>query len=82
MVSVNTMNTFPQVTVDNESMIWRYGHTITAITISSSLVVVIMFGGKRLRLLDDVLSDTVVLEFGEYTIVMNSVVHVCMICKY
>ena len=81
MTSVNTMNTFPQVTVDDESMIKRYEHTITAITISSSLVVVVVFGGESSS--GDVLSDTVVLEFGEYTIVMkHSVVHVCMICKY
>ena len=79
MASVNTMNTFPQVTVDDESMIKRYKHTITAITISSSLVVVVVFGGWN----DGVMSDTVVLEFGEYTIVVkHSVVHVCMICKY
>ena len=58
------MNTFPQVTVDDESMIKRCEHTITAITISSSLVVVVVFGGWS----HDVLSDTVVLEFGEYTI--------------
>ena len=82
MASVNTMNTFPQVTVDDESMIKRIEHTITAITISSSLVVVVVFGGESSRS-SDVLSDTVVLEFGEYTIVMkHSVVHVCMICKY
>ena len=70
MVSVNTMNTFPQVTVDDESMIMleRSEHTITAITISSSLVVVVVFGGKRSS--GDVLSDTVVLVFGEYTIVL------------
>ena len=81
MASVNTMNTFPQVTVDDESMIKRSQHTITAITISSSLVVVVVFGGESS--ISDVLSDTVVLEFGEYTIVMkHSVVHVCMICKY
>ena len=64
MVSVNTMNTFPQVTVDDENMIWRTEHTITAITISSSLVVVVVFGGWS----NVKLSDTVVLEFGEYTI--------------
>ena len=85
MASVITMNTLPQVTVDDESMIKRSEHTITAITISSSLVVVVVFGGQSSTgglLLDDVLSDTVVLEFGEYTIVMkHSVVHVCMICK-
>ena len=81
MASVTTMNTFPQVTVDDESMIRRSLHTITAITISSSLVVVVVFGGSGSR--HNVLSDTVVLEFGEYTIVMkHSVVHVCMICKY
>ena len=75
------MNTFPQVAVDDESMIRRKEHTITAITISSSLVVVVVFGGRRAS--HNVLSDTVVLEFGEYTIVMkHSVVHVCMICKY
>ena len=74
MCSVNTMNTFPQVTVDDESMIKRSQHTITAITISSSLVVVVVFGGVS----SGVLSDTVVLEFGEYTIVMkHSVLHVC-----
>ena len=75
MASVNTMNTFPQVTVDDKSMIKRSGHTITAITISSSLVVVVVFGGNFLT----VFSDTVVLEFGEYnyTIVMkHGVVHV------
>ena len=65
-----------QVTVDDKSMIKRYEHTITAVTISSSLVVVVVFGGKPSSY--DVLSDTVVLEFGEYT----GVVHVCMICKY
>ena len=75
------MNTFPQVTVDYESMIKRTHHTITAITISSSLVVVVMFGGLDSG--DNELSDAVVLEFGEYTIVMkHSVLHVCMICKY
>ena len=79
MCLVNTMNTFPQVTVDDKIMIVRSEHTITAITISSSLVVVVVFGGVY----GDDLSDTVVLEFGEYTIVMkHSVVHVCMICKY
>ena len=78
VTSVNAMNTFPQVTVDDKSMIRRWPHdTITAITISSFLVVVVVFGGELLS------SDTVVLKFGEYTIVMNhSVVHVCMICKY
>ena len=81
MASVNIMNTFPQVTVDDESMIKRRYHTITAITISSSLVVVVVFGGKSSGYNE--LSDTVVLEFGEHTIVMkHSVVHVCMICKY
>ena len=81
MASVNTMNTFPQVTVDDESMIRRSLHTITAITISSSLVVVVVFGGEFSSV--DVLPDTVVLEFGEYTIVMkHSMLHVCMICKY
>ena len=64
MTSVNTMNTFPQVTVDDESMIKRYKHTITAITISSSLVVVVVFGGKG-SVFGNVFSDTVVLEFGE-----------------
>ena len=86
MASVTTMNTFPQVTVDDESMIRRSLHTITAITISSSLVVVVVFGGEfssdnmtSVRML----SDTVVLEFGEYAIVMkHSVLHACMICKY
>ena len=78
------MNTFPQVTVDDESMIKRSEHTITAITISSSLVVVVVFGGMTFdgdntSLVDDLL-DTVVLEFGEYTIVMkHNVLHVCMI---
>ena len=77
MASVNSMNTFPQVTVDDESMIKRSQHTITAITISSSLVVVVVFGGWSSS------DNTVVLEFGEYTIVMkHSVLHVCMICKY
>ena len=81
MASVNTMNTFPQVTVDDESMIKRRDYTITAITISSSLVAVVVFGG--LSPSDGLLSDTVVLEFGEYTIIMKlSVVHVCIICKY
>ena len=76
------MNAFPQVTVDEESMIKRSLHTFTAITISSSLVVVVVFGGRD-SAFGNVLSDTVVLEFGEYTIVMkHSVVHVCMICKY
>ena len=64
MVSVNT-NTFPQVIVDDESMIKRQHHTITAITISSSLVVVVVFGGRD-SAFGNVLSDTVVLEFGEY----------------
>ena len=69
MTSVNTMNTFhAQVTVDDKSMIKRSNHTITAITISSSLVVVIVFGGESSN--DDDLSDTIVLEFGEYTIVI------------
>ena len=87
MASVHTMNTFPQVYVEDESMIKRSDHTITAITISSSLVVVVVFGGvcpfnNALSIvLSDKLSDTVVLEFGEYTIVIkHSVVHVCMIC--
>ena len=56
------MNTFPQVTVDDESMINRNEHTITAITISSSLVVMVVFGGRSIVF--DV-ADTVVLEFGE-----------------
>ena len=60
------MNTFPQVTVDDESMIKRNEHTITAITISSSLVVVVVFGGESSSHDRVVLSDTVVLEFGEY----------------
>ena len=73
MASVNIMNTFPQVTVDDESMIKREDHTITAITISSSLVVVIVFGGLSSS------DNTFVLEFGKYTIVMkHRVVHVCM----
>ena len=55
------MNTFPQVTVDDESTIKRIRHTITAITINSSLVVVFVFGGRSP-------SYVVVLEFGEYTI--------------
>ena len=80
------MNTFPQVTVDDESMIRRSLHTITAITISSSLVVVVVFGGELSS--DNMtsftaLSNIVVLEFGRYAIVMkHSVEHVCMICKY
>ena len=41
-----------------------------------------MFGGEPSFYVNE-LSDTVVLEFGEYTIVMkHSVLHVCMICKY
>ena len=64
MTLVNALNTFPlQVTVDDESMIKRYKHTITAITISSSLVVVVVFGGRDSHGVE--LSDTVVLEFGE-----------------
>ena len=85
MASVNTMNTFPQVTVDDESMIKRDDHTITAITISSSLVVVVVFGGESssdntfVVTSSGVLSDTVVLEFSEYTIVMkHSVLRTCM----
>ena len=76
------MNILPQVTVDDESMIMRREHTITAITISPSLVVAVLFGGESFTFIDDEeLSDTVVLEFGEYTIVMkHSVVHVCKIC--
>ena len=72
--SVRTVNTFPQVAVDDEYMITRSEHTITAITISSSLVVVVVFGGVY----GDDLSDTVVLEFGEYYIIVmkHSVVHV------
>ena len=69
MTSVNTMNTFPQVTVDDKSMIKRSDHTITAINISSSLVVVVVFGGESSN--GDDLSDTVVLEFGEYTVVIK-----------
>ena len=78
LVDMASVNTFPQVTIDDESMIKRREHTITAITISSSLVMVVVFGGRDIG---NVLSDTVVLEFGEYiTIVMkHSVVHVCMI---
>ena len=72
------MNTFPQVTVDDESMIKRYNHIITAITISSSLVVVVVFEGWSIV----ELSDTVVLEFGEYAIVIVMKHIVCMICKY
>ena len=60
------MNTFSQVTVDYERMIKRSQHTITAIPISSSLVVVVVFGGVSSD--NNELSDTVVLEFGEYTI--------------
>ena len=67
MASVNTMNTFPQVTVDDESMIRRSQHTITAITISSSLVVVVVFGGLSYSGgLLALFSNTEVLEFGEY----------------
>ena len=78
MCSLNTINTFLQVTVDNKTMKLRSEHTITAITISSTLVVVVVFGGSGSTVISDVLSDTVVLEFGEYTIVMkHSVVHVC-----
>ena len=79
MASINTMNTFPQVTVDDESMIKRRYYTITAITISSSLVAVVVFGG--LSPSDGLLSDTVVLEFGEYKIIMKlNVVRVCIVC--
>ena len=78
MTSVNTMNTFPQITVEDESMIKRYNHIITAITISSSLVVVVVFGGWSIV----ELSDTVVLEFGEYAILIVMKHSVCMICKY
>ena len=66
MASVNTMNTFPQVYVDDD-LIKRSQHTITAVTISSSLVVVVVYGGESPN--GNELSDTVVLEFGEYTIV-------------
>ena len=41
----------------------RKDHTITAITISSSLVVVV-FGGKSSS--GDVMADTIVLEYSEY----------------
>ena len=71
------MNTFSQVTVDDYSMIKRSLHTITAITISSSLVVVVVFGGESSSC--DELSDTVVLEFGEYTsttVMKHCVAHV------
>ena len=80
IINMASMNTFPQVTVDDESMIKRNQHTITAITISSSLVVVVVFGERPSG---DRFEDTAVLEFGEYTTVMkHSVVHVCMIWKY
>ena len=71
MTSVNTMSIFPlQVTAVDESMIERSAHTVTAITISFSLVVVVVFGGRR-SVLGNLYADTVVLEFGEYTIVMK-----------
>ena len=76
MASVNTMNTFPQVYVDDD-LIKRSQHTITAVTISSSLVVVVVYGGESPN--GNELSDTVVLEFGEYTIVT---IKVCCICMY
>ena len=80
MLSKYHEHIFPQVT-DGKSMIERSEHTITAITISSSLVVVFVFGRTGSGHYE--LSHTVVLEFGEYTIVMkHSVLHVCMICKY
>ena len=78
MALVNTMNTFPQVTIDDESMIKRRHHTITAITISSSLLVVVVFGG--FASIRDVLSDTVVLEFGEYIKVMKHTVVQVPVC--
>ena len=74
------MNTFPQVTVDDESMIKRHQHTIAAITISSSLVVVVVFGGRGSADISDILSDTVVLEFGEYAIVDHETR--CCTCIY
>ena len=64
------MNTFPQVTVDDKGMIKRWHHTVTAIIISSSLVVVVVFGG-RASSFNNELSNTVVLEFGENTVVMK-----------
>ena len=82
-----SVNTFLQVTIDDESMIKRRKHTITAITISSSLVVVVMFGGVSSGMLSNTdvhVLDTVVLVFGEHTIVMKHTivhVHVCMICN-
>ena len=79
MYGIKVTNTFPQVTFDDESMIKRREHTITAITISSSLVVVVVFGGRVFTFAKE-LSDTVVLEFGEYAIVMkHSVVHVFIV---
>ena len=63
------MNTFPQVTVDDKGMIKRWHHTVTAIIISSSLVVVVVFGG-RASSFNNELSNTVVLEFGENTVVV------------
>ena len=44
-------------------MIERNEHTITAITISSTLVLGIVFGGEDKS---GDLANTVVLEFGEY----------------
>ena len=63
---VTGVNLLSQVTVDDNTMIERWDHTITAITISSTLVVGIVFGGWDKKY--DKLANTVVLEFGEYSI--------------
>lgn len=64
---MSSINTFAQVsTLDDEIVFMRWDHTITAITIGSSLAVVV-FGGKSYR--GDVMADTVVLEIGEFIII-------------
>ena len=46
----------------------RWGHSATAFTISQRIAEVVIFGGSEDILMDHVLSDTIVLRFGESTL--------------
>lgn len=80
---------FPQVSIRIEEIGKRLGHTATAIAVSSSQVVVVVFGG-----LDELIRDgdgrqqpmkaaTVVLEFGNYIlIIVGAHPHIELICVF
>lgn len=77
---------FPQVSIHSEEMVKRLYHTATAIAVSSSQVVVVVFGGldEYIRGHGDrqqpMKAATVVLEFGNYQLLRGTPTHWIDMC--